>query len=283
MLLKNSTADIYIPDETPLEIALNRTTHLGIGAHQDDLEVFAFHGILECFEQGDKWFTGVTVTNGSGSARSGTYSNYSDEEMMEARRLEQRMAADIGKYAAQFQLGYKSSKIKSQDDENPVTDLVSILQATQPHTIYLHNPADKHETHIATLTKCLEALRQLPKDDRPTRAFGCEVWRDLDWLPDEEKVCLNVSRKERLATALLEAFDTQISGGKRYDLATLGRRRANATFFDSHEIDQMESVIFAMDLSPLLQSDELSLESFLEEKLKRFREDVISTAKRFEE
>ena len=28
-------------------------------------------------------------------------------------------------------------------------------------------------------------------------------------------------------------FDSQITGGKRYDLAVLGRRVANATFFDA--------------------------------------------------
>jgi len=37
MTLTNTTADIFVPDGTPVEAALARTTHLGIGAHQDDL------------------------------------------------------------------------------------------------------------------------------------------------------------------------------------------------------------------------------------------------------
>ena len=49
--------------------ALARVTHLGIGAHQDDLEFMAFHGILQCFHSETDWFGGVTCTNGSGSAR----------------------------------------------------------------------------------------------------------------------------------------------------------------------------------------------------------------------
>jgi len=39
---------------------------------------------------------------------------------------------------------------------------------------------------------------------------------------------------ENLQFALLGVFESQIAGGKRYDLALMGRRRANATYFESH-------------------------------------------------
>ena len=80
---------------------------------------------------------------------------------------------------------------------------------------------------------------------------------------------------------MLEVFDSQISGGKRYDLAALGRRRANATFFQSHAIDEADSVVFAMDLSPLVQSDTLSLADFVEEKLSLFKSDVSRRAAKY--
>ncbi len=282
MQLNHSQADLYVPDGISIEEALRRTTCMGIGAHQDDLEVFAFHGIIRCYDQNDEWFTGVTVTNGSGSARSGPYSSFSDEEMLEARRLEQRAAADLGKYSAQLQLGYDSSEIKSRESRSPIEDLKRILEAARPEVLYLHNPADKHETHIASLVKCVEAIRALDPGARPAKVYGCEVWRDLDWLSDEQKICLDVSGHEELAASLLEVFDTQIAGGKRYDLATLGRRRANATFYDSHQIDRSDSVTFAMDLSPLFDSDILSLEEFVESKIQDFRAEAINSLKRFE-
>ena len=50
MRLRQSSADIFIPDGKPAEEALARITHLGIGAHQDDLEFMAFHGILQCHQ-----------------------------------------------------------------------------------------------------------------------------------------------------------------------------------------------------------------------------------------
>jgi hypothetical protein len=78
------------------------------------------------------------------------------------------------------------------------------------------------------------------------------VWRDLDWLCDADKVMMPVDRHENLHAALMGVFDSQISGGKRYDLATAGRRRAHATYFESHGTDQHSSLIWGMDLTPLL-------------------------------
>lgn len=56
MNLHNATAGIFIPDAKPPVEPMQRVTHLGIGAHQDDLEFMAFHGILECFAREDRWF-----------------------------------------------------------------------------------------------------------------------------------------------------------------------------------------------------------------------------------
>ncbi|MEI9866262.1 MAG: hypothetical protein WDN00_17245 [Limisphaerales bacterium] len=58
--------------------------------------------------------------------------------------------------------------------------------------------------------------------------IGCEVWRNLDWLGDNEKFLMDVSGHDKLAARLNGVFASQIAGGKRYDLATLGRRSANA-------------------------------------------------------
>ena len=54
--------------------------------------------------------------------------------------------------------------------------------------------------------------------------------------------------------SLLGVFDSQVCGGKRYDLATMGRRRANATYLASHGVDESTSLIFGMDLTPLMET-----------------------------
>lgn len=274
MKLSLPTAQLYIPDNAPEAEALARTTHLAIGAHQDDLEIMAIDGILESFNQPDKWFTGVVMTNGAGSPRTGIYGDYSDEEMRAVRVQEQKKAAFVGNYAAQFLLDHPSSAIKDPANRAPVEDLVAILRATHPEIVYTHNPADKHDTHIGVMLKTLAAIRILPKKERPRKFYGCEVWRDLDWMLDEDKVAFDVSRYENMQMALVSVFDSQVSGGKRYDLATMGRRRANATYYASHATDMADLMAFAMDLTPLIENDDLDIEGYVRAHIERFAQDV---------
>lgn len=262
MKFHRPAADLFVPDGTPCPAALARTTHLGIGAHQDDLEFFAIHGILECHGRDDRWFTGVTVTDGAGSARAGVYERFTDAEMVGVRREEQRKAAVVGEYATMIQLDYPSAMIKDPGQTGPVDDLHAILDAARPEVLYLHNPADKHATHVAVLARCLAAVRRLPREARPAKIYGCEGWRDLDWLPDAKKVALPVGGRTNLQAALNGLFDSQISGGKRYDLAVMGRRLAHATFHQSHATDTETGLVFAIDLTPLAADDRLSLEEF---------------------
>ncbi len=276
MKLHQSTAQIYIPDGNPAAGALNRITHLGIGAHQDDLEFMAFHGILECFANESKWFGGVTCTNGAGSSRTGVYAKYTDAQMMAVRRTEQNNAAVVGQYGAMIQLDHPSSAIKSATDRSLKDDLREILAATRPEVVYTHNPADKHDTHIGVVIAALQAMRELPRDQRPQKVIGCEVWRNLDWLPDAEKVLMDVSGRDHLAAALNGVFDSQIAGGKRYDLATLGRRASNATFFESHATDQANQLIFGMDLTPVVADETKDIVGFVCDFIERFNADVKS-------
>lgn len=274
MKLHQPTASVFIPDNLPEPAALARITHLGIGAHQDDLEFMAFHGIAECFANEAKWFGGVTCTNGAGSARAGAYAKFTDAQMVSLRRAEQNQAAAIGQYGVMIQLDYPSHAVKSAADPSLKNDLKQILTATQPAVVYTHNPADKHDTHIGVFIAAVQAMRELPRMHRPAKVIGCEVWRDLDWLSDEEKVVMNVSGHDKLAAALNDIFASQIAGGKRYDLATVGRRAANATFFDSHATDGATQMIFGMDLTPVVADETADILSYVCAFIERFREGV---------
>jgi LmbE family N-acetylglucosaminyl deacetylase len=274
MKLHQSTAQVFVPDGQPVAEACKRITHLGIGAHQDDLEFMAFHGILECFANESKWFGGVTCTNGAGSSRTGAYEKYTDAQMMAVRRTEQNNAAIVGQYGVMFQLDYPSSVVKSATDPSLKNDLKEIFAATKPEVVYTHNPADKHDTHIGVVIAALSAMRELPRDQRPKKVVGCEVWRNLDWLGDAEKVLMDVSGHDHLAAALNGVFDSQIAGGKRYDLATLGRRASNATFFESHATDAANQLIFGMDLTPLVADETKDILEFVCGFIDRFNADV---------
>lgn len=276
MNLNLPSAEIYIPDGLPVAEALARTTHLCIAAHQDDIEIMAARPILECFQQADKWFTGVVVTDGRGSPRNNIYQAYNDEEMRLVRFKEQRKAAYVGEYAALVLLDHPSKFVKDAARPGPVDDLVTLLRAARPQVVYTHNLADKHDTHVSVALRVIAALRRLQPEERPAALLGCEVWRGLDWLLDDDKVLLDVSEHENLQAALLGVFDSQIIGGKRYDLASMGRRRANATYFESHGVDQASGLTFAVDLTALITDPSLSPLQMIQEYIHRFEQDVAS-------
>jgi LmbE family N-acetylglucosaminyl deacetylase len=271
----NPGADIFVPDASMApEEALRRVTHLCIGAHQDDIEIMAQSGISDCLGNSGRAFGGVVVTNGAGSPRSGSFAAFTDEQMLAVRREEQREAARLGHYSIQLQLSHPSADVKRPGHPGVAADLEAIVSGCRAEVVYLHNPADKHDTHVAVLLRCLEAIRSLPPERRPARVLGCEVWRDLDWLPDADKVALDAGRNPELALRLLAVFDSQISGGKRYDLAAMGRRAANATFHTSHATDSVAGITWAIDLTPVTRDGGPSIRDFTAALIARLGADV---------
>ena len=282
MKLNLDTAEIFVPDGLPAEEALARTTHMAVSAHQDDVEIMAYDGILKCFQRDDRWFCGVVVTDGSGSPRDDLYKDYTDEEMRVVRRIEQKKAAVVGEYGAQVLLDYPSSAVKDASNEAPVEDLALLFKIARPEVVYTHNLADKHDTHVGVALRVIEALRRLPANERPQRLYGCEVWRDLDWMVDTDKVIFDVSAHENLQAALLGIYDSQICGGKRYDLATMGRRRAHATYYEAHGTDVATGMILGMDLTPLIEEPDRSVQAYVQEFLARFAQEVTERLSRLQ-
>ena len=274
MKLSRESSEIYVPDGTDVSSTLGRVSHIAVSAHQDDIEIMAFHGILACFGIPDKHFMGVVVTDGAGSPRDGIYASYTDEQMRAVRRMEQKKAAFVGEYSAMAFLDHPSSAVKDPGNAGPKEDLKALLSATRPAVVYTHNLADKHDTHVAVALRTIAALRELPREQRPSKVLGCEVWRDLDWMVDRDKVVMRLDGHENLAMALVCIFDSQIAGGKRYDVATMGRRRANATYLESHSVDTAEMANFAMDLTPLVVDDSLSPTEYVQDYIRRFAGDV---------
>lgn len=278
----NDKAILYVPDGAGEKEAVSRTTHLAISAHQDDIEFMAYAPIAECFGRKDQWFSGVVVTDGAGSPRSGLYADYTDEDMKAVRIVEQKKAAAVGEYGFQLLLGHPSKEVKDAKNTAIVAELAEIIRAAKPKYLYTHNLADKHDTHIATALRVIAALRTLKKEERPEKVFGCEVWRDLDWVCDEEKVFLDCGPHPNLMRCLSAVFDSQIVGGKRYDLAAEGRRLANATFSASHACDTYAALNYAMDLTPLMDEN-TDIAEYVTGYIDRFRGAVEAKLKEFSE
>ena len=280
MKLHNENAELFIPDGEPLSAAMARTDYLAISAHQDDLELMSSHAILECFGRSDKWYSAIVVTDGSGSPRVGIYENFTDDDMRAIRKKEQKKAAYIGEYGAVALLDYSSAEVKDSAKNTVKQELSGLIEAARPEVIYTHNPADKHPTHIAVAIRVVQAIRELPKAARPKKLIGLEVWRSLDWLNDEEKLMFFSDGHENIEMALMGVFDSQIAGGKRYDLAAQGRRTANATLFEFNDIDKASSASIGIDMTPLIENDDLCPEEFILAYIKRFSDNVAESIRK---
>ncbi len=281
MKFNKQNAQLYIPDGVPESEAVARTTVMGIGAHQDDLEIMCYQGILDCFGLSDEWFFGVTVTNGAGSPRSGLYETCTDEDMQQIRRREQMKAAYVGEYGAMASLDYTSAEVKDGQSDLVVSELKELVLQAKPKILYTHNLADKHDTHVGVALRLIAALRELPAEARPEKLYGCEVWRGLDWMLDSEKSLFDVSGHPNVMAAILGVHDSQIAGGKRYDLATHGRRLANATYAESHGTDTTDQLAVAMDLTPLIEDPSLDINEYVQGYIRSFSDDVAAKLAKF--
>jgi len=179
---------------------------------------------------------------------------------------------NIQAWAVEHGLGTKS-----------VSELAALIAAAQPEVVYTHNLADKHDTHVAVALRTIEALRRVPPALQPAAVYGCEVWRDLDWMCDEDKVVFDVTDRENVAAALMGVYDSQVSGGKRYDLATAGRRLAHATFSASHAVDTAEALIYAMDLTPLIADPALDPKELVTAHIARMEQEITNRLGRLSE
>lgn len=278
MKLNNEKGHIFIPDGSDIQTAMKRTTHLCIAAHQDDVEIMAYGAISECFDDENKWFSAVVITDGAGSPRNGDFAAITDEEMQKVRAKEQDDAAIIGKYSAMFQLAYPSKAAQYSGDGACAAELSAIIKACAPEIVFTHNLADKHDTHVGVVLRTLEAIRLLPAESQPQKVYALEVWRGLDWLQDEAKVIFDTAANPEIAEQLLSIFASQCAGGKRYDLAALGRRLANATFFTSHAVDTASSCSYGMDITELITRPNAS--DFIEKHIAHFRNDIMARIER---
>jgi LmbE family N-acetylglucosaminyl deacetylase len=279
MKLSQASAEVWVPDGVGESAALSRVTHMCIAAHQDDVEIMALDGILAAFGKAEQWFMAVIVTDGAGSPREGAYAKYTDEQMKTVRRVEQKKAAFVGEYSAVAFLQHPSAAVRNSGDGMAQDDLRALLAAARPEIVYTHNLADKHDTHVGVALRTVAAIRQLCPEQRPKKLYGCEVWRDLDWMVDDDKVLFRFDGHENIASALIGVFDSQITGGKRYDLAALARRRAHATYHQSHFVDSAPMINFGIDLTPLIHEDDLDPAEYIAGFLRRFAEDVDSRIK----
>jgi LmbE family N-acetylglucosaminyl deacetylase len=268
---------IFVADDLTNADALQQTTHLGIGAHPDDLESIALPGILESYQNQERIFSGVTITDGAGAPRAEVHRSLTTQEFVQLRAEEQIQAAKIGRYSSVIMLGLSSAEVKTGNSGSLIKDLQKIIMSARPEIIYTHNPFDNHPTHIAVCFQVLEAIHRIPRIYRPKLLAGMELWGTLEWLPRKYRLDFDTSRDLELQESLLKAFRSQ-NLVKSYPEALLGRRKANAVLDQTHQEDSHQGKAFGLDLTPLIKDSQISIDRYLEEILSTFQMLMLSRA-----
>ena len=156
--MKLNKGTIYLPksrNEKPVK-------WLCICAHQDDCEIMAIDGILKGYYSKKYSFALVETTDGGGSARTGKFKDYTDEEMKAVRIKEQQAASELGRYNSLYMLNYTSKEVKDAKNPQIADEYLKIIKELKPQVIYTHSILDKHPTHIGVVLNVIKALRQLP-------------------------------------------------------------------------------------------------------------------------
>lgn len=269
-------AAFYFPNSERQD--LSKTTDMCIAAHPDDIELMAYPAIYACKGRADRGFVGLVLTDGAGAASGESLRTLSPGQKAKIRAEEQRKAAELGGYLAVALLGRSSEEVKAQREEI-VAGIGDILRLCRPDRVYIHNLADKHDTHTAAAVAAIKALQALPRALRPGKVYGMEVWRSLDWLCDADKTVFDQYGDPELERGLITVFGSQIAGHKRYDDGVLGRRTANAVFLSGYEKDQAAGACYALDMTEEIFAG-LSPQEIIGRRIDRFRADVMDRIER---
>ena len=162
----NPTADFFVPDGAAPDAALARTTHLCISAHQDDIEIMAYHGVAECFGR-----QGPLVHRRGGDQRRGQPALrhlrrlHRRRDAEGARCVEQRKAAFVGEYACQIQLGFTSARSEGRRAKPAVVeDLAADSARRQAGSASICTTWPTSTTRTSSVTlRAIAALRAVPR------------------------------------------------------------------------------------------------------------------------
>lgn len=235
--------------------------YLCVCAHPSDCEIMAIDGIQRGYRAQKYSFSCVVTTDGSENERGGKYLKSSDKRMSNVLASEQRKAAELGRYNSVYFMNYKAEEARDQENEDIVAEYIEIIKELKPRIVYTHSLLDRDPTHVCVAVKVINALRKLRKGDQPKVVYGCEMWRDLDWIDKDKIVSFDISKNIRLQRQLISVFKSQIIN-RDYINAAIGRRYVNAAFSRDDKKKEAKLTARAINMTTLLRRKELPIKRY---------------------
>ncbi len=235
-----------------------------IGTHADDGVLLGFPAIWDGFLDQNLSVRSVVVTDGAGAPQRANGGRVRSKNLLRlTRRLEEIKVGTLARYAGVTFLDYSSATVKDSASTEPTLALYDTLLQCVPAEVWTHSPLDEHESHRAVLERVVQAIQMLPFESRPKLRAG-EVWCSHAGIAKPWKVRFDVSDGLWLARRLLRQYRSQLEA-RWYDRGAIARWIGNATFEESHEVQTAHAVVFALDLTRLIDKHPLTIPEYVRE------------------
>ena len=279
---------------------LTDTTDLSCTAHQDDAEIENGIQILQAQRDPKKNFLNIIATDGASSksrlnradadAEGSKGKPFELQELPERRWREQRDASSASKTPS-IQLGYPSNAVNGLMGDGKKAEVVHILSGlfdSMPNLkdVFLHNPLDKHDTHLGVLACSVAAFRSMDSKDLPDNIVGMEGWGGLAGMPHGELVKFVTENKQDLEEikGWISLYTSQLDLQLRaYDKVTIALYEAHAGFVtDPHSLGVIEGMAIGVKLTDYIKNPDMQLEDMAEDLIRIMRDHKLTKASKHE-
>ena len=235
---------------------------LVISPHPDDDVLGAGGTMAGAADQGKAVFS-VYITDGRGSPRKDE--SITDDAMAALREKEAMFALQAVGAVGGFFLKRRSEDLAGEMGRRTEKELVEILQFIHPEEVFLPAPYERHRTHQRCTHMSINALRMA--GDLKATLLGYSLWGAF-W-GEKKRVVRDISPFIKKKVEAVIAHASQIHY-KSYQQGVLGKNNYEAIFWESHEIQKAAFVEIFLDMTELLEKQDLTLPDFIRQDVEAF-------------
>lgn len=174
-------------------MSLDQERHILIVYPHPDDEAFSIGGVIRMYSNMDVPVTYACLTLGEMGRNLGNPPFATRESLPEIRRVELKQACEAMGIKDLRMMGLRDKTIEFEDDEKMVKLVADLIDELNPSLIFTFLPGFAvHPDHEATARAVVEAVRRMPKGERP-RILGCAFANDTIEKNGEAHIVVDVS------------------------------------------------------------------------------------------